>query len=70
MASTHILAIGKIEQGGEVIMTKHAYTEYLCSLTQDDEPVDGTLQAAIDYAAELEDYREAMEDEEWIRRGC
>jgi hypothetical protein len=35
MASTRILCTGKIEHG--VILTKHAYVEYLCSLTQDDD---------------------------------
>ena len=28
------------------------------------------LQAYIDYEAELEELRDAMEEEEWIRRGC
>jgi len=31
---------------------------------------DGSLQACIDYGAELKELRDAKEEEEWIRRGC
>lgn len=68
MASTHILAVGKIEQG-EVVLTKHAYIEYLCSMTQDDEPADGALQATIDYAAELQELEDDILDREFWAGG-
>jgi hypothetical protein len=35
----------------------------------DTQPVDGTLQDMIDYAAELEDLRAGIEDEQWHARG-
>jgi len=69
MASTHILAIGKVIDGN-IIMTKHAYVEYLCSITEDDEPLDGLLQAEIDFAAEVEDYEDYLADVEFWRTGC
>lgn len=92
MASTHILCTGKIEHGGEVILTKHSYIEYLCSLTQDDDeswqeeedkrenpcsypdyPLDhndGLLQVTIDYAAELQELEDDMEDRAYWASGA
>ena len=77
MASTHLLCTGKIVDGElemalpgvGVIMTKHAYVEYLCSLVED-EVQDGELQRMIWESQELEDQIEGRMDEEWIRRGC
>lgn len=68
MASERILATGKIV-GGEIILTKHAYIEYLCSVTEDEEPVDGTLQATIDYAAELQELEDDILDREFWAGG-
>ena len=64
----YILATGKIV-AGEVTMTKHAYVEYLCSLTDDDEPADGTLQGVIDYGAELQELEDDILDREFWSRG-
>jgi len=33
-------------------------------------PRNGTLQRTIDFGAELSEYQDWLEDEEWIRRGC
>lgn len=32
--------------------------------------IDHPYRASIDYEAELADLRDAMDEEEWIRRGC
>jgi len=82
MATTRILATGKIVGGAiemdvavpPFMLTKHAYIEYLCGVA-DDEPVahtpaDGTLQAAIDYGAELQELQDDMEDRAFWASGA
>jgi hypothetical protein len=69
MASEHILAVGKIERG--IILTKHAYVDYLCSIGNplgEDEPT-VPLQQLIDEAADTEDYEWDIDDREYWSRG-
>lgn len=51
-------------------LTKHAHIEYLCSLTQDEEPADGELHRLIDEAEQTAEHADWLEDVEWMRRGC
>lgn len=62
MASTHILAIGKIEHGGEVDWD-------IAPLAVEEEVADGVLQDCIDYAAELQELEDGMLDREFWRSG-
>ena len=57
MASTHILLVGRIEEG-EI----HYDISPL--------PEDGLLQATIDEAEQTADYEDYLLDVEWLRGGC
>lgn len=80
MASTHILATGKIVGGAiemdvavpPFMLTKHVYVDYLASSTNDVEfvGIDGALQAAIDYGAELQELQDDMEDRAFWASGA
>lgn len=68
MAATHILLIGRIV-GGQPTEWEISPLPAEEQVGVIEQPVDGELQATIDYAAELQELLDAREDEEFFRRG-